>query len=142
MEESINISALFSWRKGLIMGEELFFEIVRSVLAPVATAVATFLITKLRAIERQRQTERELTAKMKKEQTETTEALKESMKVLLRRTIKEDCEEYLKRGFCSVEEREELEEAYILYSNFGGNHTIPQYMKRVDKLPFNKQNTQ
>lgn len=124
------------------MGEELFFEILRSVLAPVATAVATFLVTKLRSVEKQRRTERELTERMKKEQTETTAALKESMKVLLRRTIKEDCEEYLKRGFCSVEEREELEEAYVLYSNFGGNHTIPQYMKRIDKLPFHNQNAQ
>lgn len=124
------------------MGEELFFEILRSILAPVATAVATFLITRLRSVEKQRRAERELTERMKKEQTETTAALKESMKVLLRRTIKEDCEEYLKRGFCSVEEREELEEAYTLYSNFGGNHTIPQYMKRIDKLPFHKQNAQ
>ena len=124
------------------MGEELFFDILRSVLAPVATAVATFLITRLRSVEKQRRAERELTERMKKEQTETTSALKESMKVLLRRTIKEDCEEYLKRGFCSVEEREELEEAYVLYSNFGGNHTIPQYMKRIDKLPFHNQNAQ
>ena len=124
------------------MGEELFFEILRSILAPVATAVATFLITRLRSVEKQRRAERELTERMKKEQTETTAALKESMKVLLRRTIKEDCEEYLKRGFCSVEEREELEEAYSLYSNFGGNHTIPQYMKRIDKLPFHNQNAQ
>lgn len=122
------------------MGGEIFWEIVRASAAPIATAIVTFLITKIRAIDKQRQTEREIAECMKKEQTETTEKLTDSMKVLLRRTIKEDCEEYLKRGFCSVEEREELEEAYNLYTGFGGNHTIPQCMKRIEKLPFHDQN--
>ena len=73
---------------------------------------------------------------MKREQMETTATLKEGIKILLRRNIKEDCDEYLVKGYCTVEEREELEEAYRLYTSLGGNHTIPQYMKKIEKLPF------
>lgn len=75
---------------------------------------------------------------MEREQAETTIALKDSMKCLLRKTIREDCNEYIYRGWISQEELEELEEAFALYAKFGGNHTIPQYVHKVEKLPFRK----
>lgn len=120
------------------MNESILWEILKSFLLPIVTALGTWFWSRLKSVEKQRQLERETQEKMEREQAETTIALKDSMKCLLRRTIREDCNEYTNRGWISTGEFEELEEAFALYTKFGGNHTIPQLVHQVEKLPIRK----
>lgn len=56
------------------------------------------------------------------------------------RSICELCEFYIKRGYISREEYEDLKKyLFSPYSELGGNGTCEKLMKEVDKLPLKKE---
>lgn len=52
-----------------------------------------------------------------------------------RRQLIEQGREYLKRGYITMDEYEEYEEHYKLYSDLGGNGLARRIFKQVDELP-------
>lgn len=114
-----------------------WFEIlIKNVAIPILTAIVGWLIATIKKWKVAHEKEEAMKKKMEEQNQHLIAVTQDGMKCLLRRTIKEDCEEYLNKGYCTQEEREELEEAFNLYTAFGGNHTIPQYVERIRNLPF------
>ena len=76
-----------------------------------------------------------------KEEKETKEAehrvLMEACKEMLRRTLKEDLEFYKKQGYCSVEDKADIEKVYNLYHNapMNGNGRGTRYYESIMSLP-------
>ena len=76
-----------------------------------------------------------------KEEKENKEAehkaLMEACKEMLRRTLKEDLEFYKKQGFCSVEDKADIEKVYTLYHNepMKGNGRGTRYYESIMSLP-------
>lgn len=52
-----------------------------------------------------------------------------------RNQLVEQGREYLKRGYITMDEYEEYEDHYKLYSNLGGNGLARRIFKQVDELP-------
>ena len=67
------------------------------------------------------------------EHTAMMEACKES----LRRALKEDLEFYKKQGYCSVEDKADIEKVYTLYHNdpMNGNGRGTRYYEGIMSLP-------
>ena len=76
-----------------------------------------------------------------KEEKETKEAehkvLMEACKEMLRRTLKEDLEFYKKQGFCSVDDKSDIEKVYKLYHDapMNGNGRGTRYYEGIMGLP-------
>lgn len=76
-----------------------------------------------------------------KEEKETKEAehrvLMEACKEMLRRTLKEDLEFYKKQGYCSVEDKADIEKVYNLYHEkpMNGNGRGTRYFEGIMCLP-------
>lgn len=76
-----------------------------------------------------------------KEENEKKEAehkaLMEACKEMLRRTLKEDLEFYKKQGFCSVEDKADIEKVYKLYHDapMNGNGRGTRYYEGIMGLP-------
>lgn len=76
-----------------------------------------------------------------KEEKENKEAehkaLMEACKEMLRRTLKEDLEFYKKQGYCSVEDKADIEKVYRLYHDtpMKGNGRGTRYYEGIMSLP-------
>ena len=76
-----------------------------------------------------------------KEEKETKETehivLMEACKEMLRRTLKEDLEFYKKQGYCSVEDKADIEKVYRLYHDapMKGNGRGTRYYEGIMSLP-------
>lgn len=76
-----------------------------------------------------------------KEEKETKEAehaaMMEACKEMLRRTLKEDLEFYKKQGYCSVEDKADIEKVYNLYHEkpMNGNGRGTRYYEGIMSLP-------
>jgi hypothetical protein len=76
-----------------------------------------------------------------KEEKETKEAehraLMEACKEMLRGTLKEDLEFYKKQGYCSVEDKADIENVYKLYHSYpmNGNGRGTRYYEGIMSLP-------
>ena len=110
--------------------------LIKYFVYPFVTAIIGWLIASLKKWKIAHEKEEALKKQIEEQNKYLVAMTQDGIKCLLRRTIKEDCEEYLDKGYCTQEEREELEEAFNLYTAFGGNHTIPQYIERIRNLPF------
>ena len=66
-------------------------------------------------------------------------AYKESIKYMLRKSLKEDSEYYIQRGYCSIEDKNEVEVAYDLYHNkLKANGPGTRYYQAIMSLPDHK----
>ena len=54
---------------------------------------------------------------------------------IARSQLVEQGREYLKRGYITMDEYEEYEDQYKMYSNLGGNGLARRIFKQVDDLP-------
>ena len=76
-----------------------------------------------------------------KEENEKKEAehtaMMEACKEMLRRTLKEDLEFYKKQGYCSVEDKADIEKVYRLYHDapMNGNGRGTRYYEGITGLP-------
>ena len=72
----------------------------------------------------------------KKKEAEHT-AMMEACKEMLRRTLKEDLEFYKKQGYCSVEDKADIEKVYRLYHDapMNGNGRGTRYYEGIMSLP-------
>lgn len=79
-----------------------------------------------------------------REEKETKEkehkVLMEVSKEMLRRSLKEDLEFYKKQGFCSVEDKSDIDNLYKLYHNhpMNGNGRGTRYYEGIMSLPDEK----
>ena len=63
------------------------------------------------------------------------ELLKDAIRHLLRRALKEDHEFYINQGYCSVEDKDEVEHTYQTYHGFGGNGLGTSLRNAILALP-------
>ena len=62
----------------------------------------------------------------------------EATKFTLRKFLKDDYDCYTQRGWCSVQEKEEVDALYRLYhEGFNGNGTGTRYYEAIIALPTN-----
>ena len=74
----------------------------------------------------------------KERQKQEADALKETCKYILKKSLKDDYEYYVeKQGWCSVTDKAEVEKAYKIYSGPGieGNGQGTMYYKAIMALP-------
>ena len=65
-------------------------------------------------------------------------AMREACKEFLRRMLKDDLEFYKKQGYCSVEDKNDIERIYILYhEDLKGNGRGTRYYEAIMSLPDN-----
>ena len=57
------------------------------------------------------------------------------LRVVARGQLVEQGRKYLKRGYITMDEYEEYEDQYKLYSDLGGNGLAHRVFKQVDELP-------
>lgn len=80
----------------------------------------------------------------KKEEQEIVDEklLRDADRHLLRRALKEDHEFYINQGYCSVEDKDEVEHTYQTYHGLGGNGLGTSLRNDIlalpDHLPVNK----
>lgn len=55
--------------------------------------------------------------------------------IVARSQLIEQGRQYLKRGYITMDEYEEYEDQYKLYSDLGGNGLVRRVFKQVDELP-------
>ena len=108
--------------------------IITTIVGGVIGFCVTLAMTKI-----QRQAETKI--QENKEERETKEAehkvLMEACKEMLRRTLKEDLEFYKKQGYCSVEDKADIEKVYNLYHEkpMNGNGRGTRYFEGIMSLP-------
>lgn len=108
--------------------------IITTIVGGVIGFCVTLAMTKI-----QKQAETKI--QENKEEKETKEAehkvLMEACKEMLRRTLKEDLEFYKKQGYCSVEDKADIEKVYNLYHNapMNGNGRGTRYFEGIMGLP-------
>lgn len=73
-----------------------------------------------------------------KEHEQNLTLLKEGMCALQRNYLLKACEDYRKRGWCSMEAKKTLTELYESYHKLGGNSFITSMVKSVNQLPEEK----
>lgn len=57
------------------------------------------------------------------------------MRSLLKYSIKNEYQRCSDQGFCSIADRENLEDMYDAYKQLGGNGTITGLMEKLRKMP-------
>ena len=76
-----------------------------------------------------------------KKQMKKVELVQDALMGLLHDRICRLCETYLRKGFATNEEREQLQVLYTPYKAMGGNHNAESLYEQVmDKLPLEKKN--
>ena len=104
--------------------------IIVSVLSKVILAVLSFAVGILGARLKQ-------IKKKKDETSKDIDVMKESLRHLLRNSLKEDHEHYIKIGYCPIHEKEEVHKTYITYHDLGGNGFGTQLHDDIMALPDN-----
>lgn len=112
---------------------DIIFKVVGWIVAPVLSFIIGRLTTKV--------------VKMKEEKDQEAEAaksemwaIKETCKYMLKKSFKEDYEYYTDIGYCSIEDKNEIEKQYKLYKeNFKGNGAGTRYVEGILHLPENPQ---
>ena len=61
--------------------------------------------------------------------------LKEGLRAILHDNLYQACSTYLARGYCSIDDRENLEEMYKPYKNLNGNGTAEHLYHKCQELP-------
>ena len=107
-------------------------KIVGWIAAPICTFIIGMLASKL--------TKSKEDAKQKEENSRLEyDALKETCKYMLKKSLKDDYDYYVDtQGWCSVEDKAEVERAYRIYSNpntLNGNGTGTRYYHAIMELP-------
>lgn len=67
------------------------------------------------------------------------DALEESNLALLGDKIYHLCKSYIKRGWCTVEERRNLDRLFNAYEARGGNGTAKKLWERTQNLPYTQE---
>lgn len=63
-------------------------------------------------------------------------AIEETCKEMLRKTLKDDCEYFTNLGYCSVDDKFEVQRLYNIYhKDLGGNGRGTRYYEIIMKLP-------
>ena len=76
-----------------------------------------------------------------KKQMKKVELVQDALMGLLHDRICRLCETYLRKGFATNEEREQLQVLFMPYKAMGGNHNAESLYEQVmDKLPLEKKN--
>lgn len=70
-----------------------------------------------------------------KTKTERNDSEDKLLLAVARNQLVEQGREYLKRGYITMDEYEEYEDHYKLYSNLGGNGLARRIFEQVDELP-------
>ena len=107
-------------------------KIVGWIAAPIFSFIIGWLISRLR--------ESKNSAKIKEASLKMEyDALKETCKYMLKKSLKDDYDYYVeKQGWCSVEDKAEVEKAYRIYSDpstLNGNGTGTRYYHAIIDLP-------
>ena len=108
------------------------------VLTTVIGGVVGFLVSWFMGTVKKKAEDKVQENKEEKEAKEAEhKALMEACKEMLRRTLKEDLEFYKKQGFCSVEDKADIEKVYTLYHNepMNGNGRGTRYYEGIMSLP-------
>lgn len=77
---------------------------------------------------------RRLLNQLKKEKREK-EFLNRGVQALLRDRLIQSCRAFLKKGYCTIEERDNIANMYEQYHNLGANGVIDELIKDVLELP-------
>jgi hypothetical protein len=106
----------------------------------VTTVVGTFIGFIVTLVMSKAQLKAESKVQENKEEKEAREsehlAMREACKSFLRRTLKDDFEFYKKQGYCSVEDKSEIEDTYKLYHHdLKGNGRGTRYYEAIMSLP-------
>ncbi len=72
----------------------------------------------------------------KKKQTDKDDKLvHDSLRCILRASIIREYDDYMKRGYCEVHEKVNVDEQYKVYHALGGNGTITAIHEKIMELP-------
>jgi hypothetical protein len=63
--------------------------------------------------------------------------IKDGVLAMLHDRLYQLCNEYIERGYCTVDERKNLEYLYSAYHGLGGNGTGTDLYNNSTKLPYN-----
>lgn len=77
---------------------------------------------------------RHLSTLIRKERAEQ-KALRDGMRSLLRRQIIADCEKAQQEGFCSMDNKQTIDDMYTSYHALGGNGTVTKLKNQTMDLP-------
>lgn len=107
-------------------------DIVFKILGWFVPAILTFFIGRITAAH----------TKLKRDKDERESLFassREALKICLRRFLKDDYDFYALAGFCSIEDKSEVEAAYKIYHALGGNGQGTRYYEAIMSLPDVKQ---
>jgi len=71
-------------------------------------------------------------------ETQDIDILQQSMCALMRQSMLKSCEDYLGRGWCSIEAKKTLNDLLDKYHKLGGNSFITGMVNQVNQLPNEK----
>lgn len=73
--------------------------------------------------------------KKKKNSVEGMDKMSKALVILLREELRGRYEYFVNEGWISVDDFAEFEEAYNIYQELGGNHTVPKMYNILKELP-------
>ena len=73
--------------------------------------------------------------KKKKNSAEGMDRVSKALVILLREELRDRYEYFVAKGWISVDDFAEFEEAYNIYAELGGNHTAPKMYNILKELP-------
>lgn len=73
--------------------------------------------------------------KQKKKAKEGLDKMSKALVILLREELRDRYEHFVTQGWISVDDFAEFEEAYNIYAELGGNHTVPKMYNILKELP-------
>ena len=107
--------------------------IVTTIVGTIIGFVVTLIMTKA-----QKEAENKVQENREEKQERELEhiAMRESCKAFLRRVLKDDFEFYKKIGYCSVDDKSEVDDLYNLYhTDLKGNGRGTRYYEAIMALP-------
>ena len=109
---------------------DLIFKIAGWVITPILSFIIGNLLSKLKK-------SKELAAQRAEKEDLEYEALKETCKYMLKKSLKEDYEFYVEeQGWCTIEDKNDVEKAYKIYSNgLNANGRGTRYYNGIMALP-------
>ena len=114
--------------------KDLWPLIVSTIVGGFIGFLVTWFMTSI-----QRKTENKIQENKEEKEKQVAEhaAMMEACKESLRRALKEDLEFYKKQGYCSIEDKADIQALYNLYHNspFNGNGRGTGYFNGIMSLP-------